>query len=172
MDKPKKIRIGGIKFSEELVHITAKCDRDSANTMPTLLQLIAEKHINIPFLCYSTTKNTPKTCFCVGNGDFEAVQQILNTRALQSTNITVVPSVGTFTIFPHRNSFDFIGQILKVINELNFPLYSLSTSISALAFATDYHLLDQLAEKLATIVELPENHAPFRQEFQLKQIQP
>lgn len=171
MDKPGKIQIGGIKFSVELVHISVIHDGGTDKSLSSLLRLIAEKNINIPFLCYSTSEKTPKTCFCVESTDFEVVSKILDSTVPDTTRIKIVPSVGTFTIFPHRYSFDLIGHVLKIIGEGNFPLYSLSTSISALALNTDYHLLDQLAENLMTIVELPENHAPFRQEFKLKQLE-
>lgn len=172
MDRPEKIRIGGIKFSQELVHVTI-CPSSSTDIshLNHLLQQLAEKTINIPFLCHSNTKHSSKTSFCVETNYLNEVVATDSFTAFPAKDVKIIPSVGTCTIFPHKYSFLFVSQILKVIETFNFPLYSLSTSISALALNTDFHLLDQLAEKLVTIMELPENHAPFRQEFVLKQLQ-
>jgi hypothetical protein len=46
----------------------------------------------------------------------------------------------------------------------------MASSISAIAVNTEFNALDSIAEKLQTEIILPENHAPFRQEFHLKEI--
>ncbi|MCP3890892.1 MAG: hypothetical protein GY702_18770 [Desulfobulbaceae bacterium] len=166
-----KIHIGGIKFSEKLTHISVQQSSAPVFSMSELLHQVAEKNINIPFLCASATKQVPTTSFCVDSSDFSQLQQILSQSIFEDLDTKVVPEVGLCTVFPHRNSLGLLGKIIHIFGEFTFPLYSFSTSISALAFTTDFCLLDNVAEKLETIVELPRNHAPFRQEFQLKQPQ-
>ncbi len=171
LDDLEKIHIGGIKFSEKLTHISVRQSSSTAFIMGQLLHQIAEKNINIPFLCASTTKQIPTTSFCVDSCDFSGLQLILSGSIFEDLETKIVPDVGLCTVFPHRNSLGLLGKIVHIFGEFTFPLYSFSTSISALAFNTDFRLLDSVAEKLETIVELPKNHAPFRQEFQLKQPQ-
>lgn len=163
--------VGGIKFSEELVHIGLVCGETTHWSIEDILKQLAEKTINIPFLCHSGVSTSTESIFCVDRKDFDIVQSVLNSPLFAESTFTVIHSVGTLTVFPHRYSFQFLGQILAVITGYNYPVYSLSTSISAVAINTDYFSLDSIVEKLQTVVELPENHAPFRQEFCLKQVQ-
>lgn len=166
-----KTPIGGIKFSEELVHIGLVCSETTHCCVEDVLKLLAAKNINIPFLCHSGVSTSAESVFCVDSKDFDTVQSVLNAPLFAETTFTVTHSVGTLTVFPHRYSIQFLGQILAVITGCNYPVYSLSTSISTVAINTDYFALDTIATKLQTVVELPENHAPFRQEFCLKQVQ-
>lgn len=166
----KKIRIGGIKFSEELVHVTV-FSRSLGNTsFDDLLHLLAGQHINIPFICHSSQDTHTESCFCVLREDIGQVEEILRFSSYGRGSIGILPSVGTLTLFPHRNNFLLLGLILRTFAENHCPVYSLSTSISAIAVNTDFRLLDHIAGKLAEVVALPENHAPFRQEFRLTQL--
>jgi aspartokinase len=166
----RKIAIGGIKFSQELVHVrlTAKKLKDTSFT--ELLQLIAQIHINIPFISHSATSESDTVSFCIDNEDLDQVQSILRSATFQCSPVQIIKGVGTLTIFPHKNSFLLLGNVVSVFGKYQFPLYSLCTSISTIAFNTDYIHLDHVAEQLATITELPDNHAPFRQQFCLKQM--
>ncbi len=165
-----KISIGGIKFSEELIQVSIVKNGDSESTLVKLLHLIAEKKITLHFLCHSLIPEASTTSFCVLKEDFGVLQTILNFSLLADLDIEVIQSVGAITLFPHRNSFFLLGLILRTLGEFQFPVYSLSTSISAVAINTDYSCLDAATEKLLSVVTLPDNHAPFRQEFCLKQI--
>lgn len=171
MEDGQKVHIGGIKFSEELIQVTVVCKSPDASSLHQLLQLIAERNINIPFLCHSVYTRTPESIFCVDRSELGRIQQILNFSSFQSEQINIVPSVGTLTLFPHRNEFGLLGSTINFFGSNGFPIYSLSTSISAIALNTDYFLLDEIAEKLQDIITLPENHAPFRQGFRVTQIQ-
>lgn len=170
-ESDNKTAVGGIKFSKELVQIGFICEETADSSFEDVLQLLAEKAINIPFLCHSGINRSLESIFCVDCKDFDAVQSALNGSFFADKAFTVTQSVGTLTAFPHRYSFQFLGQVLGVLAHYNYPIYSLSTSISTIAINTDYFSLDKIVEKLLAVIELPENHAPFRQEFCLKQIQ-
>lgn len=172
MENGAKVRIGGIKFSEELVQVTVARKASDESSIYQLLHLLAEKSINIPFLCHSIVTEIPESNFCVDRSDFGRVQQILNFSSFKNEHVSFISCVGTLTLFPHRNSCSLLGLILHFFARHGFPLHSLSTSISAIALNTDYSLLDDIAEKLQDVLELPLNHAPFRQGFRLTQIQP
>lgn len=166
------IRLGGIKFSEELVQITVTRASHEDTAIHELLRLITAQKINIPFLCHSDFKNghNGRTSFCVDSSDFDAVEQLTTISSPKINSVSFIESVGSLTIFPHKNSFLILGKILTLLGNHNFPIYSMSSSISAFAFNSDYKLLDEIASCLLQHFELPENHAPFRPEFQLKEI--
>lgn len=171
MEDGQKVHIGGIKFSEELVQVTVACKSPADSSIYQLLRLIAEKNINITFLCHSDVTKPAETIFCVDRSELGKIQQILNFSSFQNEHVTIIPSIGTLTLFPHRNEFKLLGLVISFFGRYGFPVYSLSTSISAIALNTDYVLLDKIAEKLQDILALPENHAPFRQGFRVTQIQ-
>lgn len=190
MEEDQKIRIGGIKFSEELVQITVTSQiadqpkgshlpdgtapSDISSTAPPvfpLLQQIAKKHINVTFLCHSKVIQSIETVFCVEVGDIDAVRKLIKASPFQGDDIDLTSSVGTITFFPHRNEFSLMGRILQFFGANDFPVHSLSTSISAIALNTDYILLDAIALKIQNVLSLPDNHAPFRQGFKITQIQ-
>lgn len=170
MEEGQKVRIGGIKFSEELVQVTVACKSPHDSSISQLLKLIAERAINIPFLCHSTVSKTPESIFCVDHCEFGKVQHILD-LSFDSERVGITSSVGTLTVFPHKNDFRLLGRIIALFGSQSFPIHSLSTSISAIAVNTDYFLLDEITEQLSLVLELPENHAPFRQGFRVTQIQ-
>ncbi len=171
MEDGEKVRIGGIKFSEELVQVTVACTSPDDSSIYQLLSLIAERNINITFLCHSSATKTLESIFCVESSDFGKIQQVLKFLSFENEQVTFIPSVGTLTLFPHRNNFTLLGQIINFFGKYKFPIHSISTSISAIAINSDYFLLNEIAEKLQTIIQLPDNHAPFRQVFRVTQIQ-
>jgi hypothetical protein len=171
MEDGRIVHIGGIKFSEELVQVTVAYKASDNSSIYELLRLIAEKDINIPFLCHSVVTMIPESCFCVDRSELYKVQQILDCSPFQNQHVDIIPSVGTLTLFPHRNSYKLLGLLMHFFGSHGFPVHSLSTSISTIALNTDYILLDEIAEKLQNVFKLPENHAPFRQVFRLTQIQ-
>jgi hypothetical protein len=171
MEEGQKVRIGGIKFSEELVQVTVARKSSEDSSIYQLLHLIAERNINIPFLCHSVITKTPESIFCVDRSDLGRIQQILNFSSFQNKHISIIPSVGTLTLFPHRNCFKLLGLVISFFGRYGYPIHSLSTSISAIALNTDYFMLNIIAENLQQILDLPENHAPFRQDFLVTQIQ-
>jgi hypothetical protein len=78
--------------------------------------------------------------------------------------------VGTITVFPHRNSLALLGLISTLFAREGYPIHSLSSSISVIAVNTAYSLLDTIAISLQSWLQLPENHAPFRQTVRLEQL--
>jgi len=84
--------------------------------------------------------------------------------------LQVIHGVGTLTLFPHRRSLALLGRVVEILGQSGMSIHSLCTSISALAINIDFVLLDQAVEVLEKIVELPQNHAPFRPEFWVRQI--
>ncbi len=170
MEEKTKIRIGGIKFSEELTHLTVVCRAGGGTSFTGLLRLLSGRQINIPFICHSHEVSHSTSSFCVLRDDLGKVQEVLHHASYPDDNIRILPSVGTLTLFPHRNSFRLLGLVLKTFADHDYPIHSLATSISTIAVNTDFRLLDEIAHRLSEWLALPENHAPFRQEFRLTQL--
>ena len=166
-----KTSIGGLKFSERLTHISLVKNEAADSSIDDLLRLIAQKRINISFLCHSsTTYPNHRSCFCVSHENYPGVQNLLNFSSFNNLNLKIIQSVGTVTLFPHKNSFQLLGQVMQTFGKFNLPIYSMSSSISAIALNTDFLSLDMAAEKLQEVTCLPDNHAPFRQEFCLREL--
>jgi len=171
MEYGQKIHIGGIKFSEELAQVTVGCKTTDDCTIHQLLHLLAERDINLTFLCHAGLSGNIESIFCIDRADLGKVQQILIRSSLPNEQVQIIPSIGTLTLFPHRNEMKLLGLVIGLFGKHGFPVHSFSTSISAIAFNTDYSLLDEITERLQDIFVLPENHAPFRQDFRVTQIQ-
>jgi hypothetical protein len=170
LNHSEKTRIGGIKFSEELIHVAVSCSASQKQELALLLNHIAKESITLPFYTSSVADALLTANFCAHSSELKTLEKIVYKGALSSAEIQITPSVGLLTLFPHRNSLSLLGKIVQLIADFQFPLYSFSTSISAFAINTAYEKLDELSEKLQTLVELPENHAPFRSQFRIKQL--
>jgi hypothetical protein len=184
--RAKKIGIGGIKFSEELVHLVYQTKTPNDNWFSHLISNLSESRINIPFACSSFSNGRATSTFCIATHDFTKVTSILKTLGVKEGDETAQPrtqllsidyallkvtqSIGTLTLFPHRRSFSLVGQVVTFLEQAGITVHSFCTSISALAINIDYILLDSAIEALNKLVELPENHAPFRPEFTIKQV--
>lgn len=170
MEDNTKIRIGGIKFSEELVQLTVVREPAGETSFDDLLHLLAGRQINIPFVCQDNSTNNAEISFCTLLSELGRVQEVLHFSSYANRSVRIIPSVGTVTLFPHRNSFRLLGLVIGFFGRNRYPIHSLSTSISAIALNTDFCLLDEIAAKLQSVVDLPENHSPFRQEFRMTQM--
>lgn len=180
-----KIGIGGIKFSEELVHVTYREISLADGSFADLLLHLSRQRINLPFVCQGRGGDEIVSTFCVATADFARVAAFLDTFVppieqehssaegpMGHDRIKIIANVGTLTLFPHRRSLILLGRVVETLAESGIVVHSLCTSISALAVNIDFPLLDRAAEVLGKIVELPDDHAPFRPEFCIKQISP
>ena len=163
--------LSGLKFSNELVQFTLIHPPDDRKLWVSLLHKIASQCINIPFIRYSSAPDE-QYCFCVDRQDESGVQAILHQTPFTKADIERVSGIGSLTLFPHKNNLQFINNILNIFSRHKFPVFSLATSISAVTINTAYTQLELIADKIQTVYPLPQNHAPFRQEFRLEQVFP
>ncbi len=157
-------------MSNELVQFVYSRPATATCFLTPALEAISQRQINITFLSLSSTENEVITNFCVEKNNHITVQGLLDSILGDPHQITCIPSVGTLTIFPHRNSLAFLGKIVQSFSNHNLPIYGLCTSVSALSVNTDYSQVEHSIHILQGVIELPENHAPFRQEFNVRQI--
>ena len=84
-------------------------------------------------------------------------------------NVEFISSVGALSMFPHRSNLKLMGLAFYLLSRAHLPMYGMATSISSLTFITDYSRLDEAVSTFLKYVDLPPNHAPFRQEVHMIQ---
>jgi aspartokinase len=160
--------IGGIKLSQELTQFNLFWQRSADFLITRHLARIAECKINLTFLSQSAEKKDGITSFCVDAGDAPQVEQIVAVDVSPICQIEIIAPVGTITIFPHRRSFFLLGSVVEALGQANIPIHAVSTSLSSLAINTDFRLLDRAIEELEKVLEIPDNHAPYRPELNIE----
>ncbi len=166
----EKIVIGGLRFSTEQVQATLSGIAPDCDDFISFLGELAEEKINLPFLCLNTV-NGGCAAVCMSRHDFDQYSSAPD--AVQSSGIRaeLLSSTGSLTIFPHQSRLRMLGVLLENFAKNSLPLYSLCSSISALVINTDFCQLERAAQALQTSFQLPENHAPFRQQTRQDRIE-
>lgn len=165
----EKIRIGGIKLSRQLAHLSLRFFFDPDRHRSRFYRSLAENQINIVFLTMSRADPGMRVSLCVAVEDLAITRAILQAELGGTVVLTVNPSVGSVTIFPHRSSFRVLGRAVSALLQGGIPLYGLASSLSALTFVTEYDRLDQAADCLAHDFDLPANHAPLKPDSRVRQ---
>ena len=157
-----RISIGGIKLSPELSQFSCSYPQDTPTFFTPLLKAIADEQINIVYFSLTNSGEVLNLHFCVEAIHRPAVENLLLPYEYKVCNIRTLPSIGTVTVFPHRNSLNLLGRVLTACGPEPLSISGLLTSISALSFTAPYEMLDDIVAKLTNLFDLPENHAPFR----------
>lgn len=155
------LRLGGIKLSGELVQIDFHESKFSAEKFIGLLSKVTEAEITIPHLHQRRSTQLLQSSLCLATEDFLRVQKEL-VSLLQNCSCTVLPGVGSITLFPHRFELGLFTRVIHALAHDNIPLYGISTSVSALVIHTEYTLLEKGVEAIMQVCELPDNHTPLR----------
>ena len=162
----ERIRIGGIKLSAPLSLYSLDYRDDNRSILHAVLRHLADNQINIPYLCHGVERARSTTTFCIPyQGSDDPFEDFLDNFRPQ-----LLPMVGTLTMFPHRSSIAVLTSIVDLLLKHDLAVHGFCTSISAFTLVTEYDLLDDCVTLLLKIFELPENHAPLRQEFTIRQI--
>lgn len=169
-DGAKKISIGGIKFSMELVQLN--CTERSGGGCRTvqLFRHLTANRVNMPFLCTGRTRHGRVCSCCIDVDDFGCVKVLLDGDPYMRQYLDILAPVGALTLYPHRSNLVLLGTVMQVVGKIKLPIYGIGTSLSTLTLTTDYRQLDRAAAALEKVFELPPNHAPFRPEFRVKQV--
>ena len=165
-----RFRLGGIKFSLELVQINCLDRPGECRRTGGLLRLLAERRINLAFFFYSPGLPGSLSSFGLEAEEFDQVESALMGDPDLAPGLETIRPVGTLTLFPHRSDLTLLGRVLGAWGRSGFPLYGMGTSISTVTISTDYRLLDQAVEALKTLLGLPSDTRPQRPEFRVKQV--
>ena len=163
-----KIRVDGIKFSQELIHITISSGSGKNDLNTRLLRSMAENRINCPILFYSAMDRCSQGAVCVTLEDSHRLEQVLALDPDLKENVQYLSPVGAISLFPHKFSLKLLGCLMHVFGKTGLPIYGMAASLSALTLTTDFHSLDNAIESLMPFISLPTNHAPFRPQLRIK----
>jgi hypothetical protein len=164
-DPPGKFSIGGLKLSPELIQL--RLLPQAGVTITEMLQRLAEKQVNLFGLTVETVDGR-----LTGLGYLSAEDGPAAERALRPIGkiCQILSPLGALTVFPLRARVDLIGRLLGALGRADLPVYGIASSLSSLTIITDYQRLDEAASAVCRVVGLPENHAPLRPEFRVKQL--
>lgn len=160
----QRIRLGGIKLSPELATFTCTCPAPEPCSLVSVLSAIASDQIPLSYLSLARSPQHSRATFCVEAHHRLAVEAALRSPQAQSRQWYGQGGIGTITLFPHRSSLGLLGQILRELGIKAIPVHGALSSISALSLNTGYSVLDDGVAALSPVIELPENHAPMRQQ--------
>ncbi len=160
-----KSPIGGLKLSSELVQI--RLLPNSGFSAREMFSRLADHRINVTMVSLDATDGELTGIGCIFAEDRALAEVALGPLA---GAVDMLSPVGAITIFPHQARLVLVGEILSALGRDGLPVYGMASSHSALTFTTDYRRLDEAVAAVGRIVALPENHAPFRPEFRVRQL--
>jgi len=165
----KKIRVNGIKLSTELVQINLLNASPAEISRPLFFQRLSQNQINVPFILLTGMEEKIKVSCCVEADDINQTKKAVAEEPNLKENVEFISSVGALSMFPHRSNLKLMGLAFYLLGRAHLPMYGMATSISSLTFITDYSRLDEAVSTFLKYVDLPPNHAPFRQEIHMIQ---
>ncbi len=165
----KKIKIDGIKLSDQLLAIQLLNDTHSPGLVLHLCKRLTENKINIAFLSSSGRGDQTRCSCCVDSKDETGAKKIILSDLSLSPYITFVPEVGLLSLFPHHSSLEILGLALCAFGDSSIPLYGMASSLSSLTFMTDFALMDKAVAALVHQLAVPPEIVPFRQQVHVRQ---
>jgi aspartokinase len=168
----EKLKIGGLKQSLELCQFDLRGSDSSEEIASGVSKLLASQEINMELLTYYPNKNRcHQFTFCISHDKFSTASRILDKEGFlpMGWEINSRGHVGTITIFPHQSAIKILGIILASWAAQLIPIHGIASSLSALSFVTDYHLIDKATEVIQDLFQLPDDHAPFKPEIRYRQ---
>ncbi len=161
----QKLPVGGLKLSSELVQLQLHPNDEGSTSR--ILACLAERHVNLVLASMDVLDGLLNGMCCVLAEDRQTAEMVLQPFA---GAYTMRPSVGALTIFPHRPRLKLIGRILTAMHTAGLPVYGVASSFSTLSLTTCYLQLDKAVSAVCSVIDLPENHAPFHPEFRVQQL--
>ncbi len=165
-----KIRIGGIKFLENLALLTITEPYEKRGEAMRLFAILAENEINISMISRITDGKTDRSDCSVSEDNLERIFELIDPYPGLKKRINVLRGLGAISIYPHKSRMNLMGRVLMAFGRKNIPLYNMTSSISSFVFLTECRYLDNAVEALKEYFTLPENHAPFKREFCIKHV--
>ena len=165
-----KIRVGGIKLSRELVQVDVTGQQGDGFPAASLLAGMTREKINMTYLTASFVGLPTAASFCVAAADFDQVRMLIDSDPDLARRVRTHASVGALTVFPHRSDLRLLGILFGALSEAKCPVYGMASSISTLTLTTSYWSIGRALQALESVLDLPVNHSPYRQEFLVRQV--
>lgn len=161
----ERIRIEGIKLSNELLGINFRnlsCTKDYISRFSSIL---TKNQVNLIFL--SLTSN--QIFCCVGIEDRRLVEELIKSDFDLASHADFISPVASLSIFTHQFSLKILGLILNVFGKTSLPLYGLASSLSVLTCITDYSHLNRALTAVQEYLYVPSGQISLKPEIHVKQ---
>jgi aspartokinase len=168
----EKLKVGGLKQSLEFCQFDLRGPDSSEKTVSKISKLLASQKCNIEFLTYNLKSNrSHQLTFCVSQDKSSRTSEILRKDGLLPAgwHMTCREHVGILTVFPHHSATQILAIIMVSWGGQSIPVFGIATSLSAISFVTDYHIIDKAVEAIQDSLQLPENRAPLKPEIRYYQ---
>jgi len=163
-----KLRVNGIKLSQELIHINVLAQPDKVPMFTHFLTSMAENRINCPIIFYSAMDSSVLGACCVAAEDTGRLDRALALKPELKDQVVRIAPVGAISLFPHRYSLNLLGCLIHIMGQASLPVYGLTASLSSLTVTTDFELLDHAIDLLKHHIRLPAQHAPLRSDLRIR----
>lgn len=165
----EKIRIEGIKLSEELCQVSLVNPPHPQRSLSCMCRLFSENRINMPFLAATCGGIGMQTSCCVSIEDRALAQTLLEAEADLKSHVRVLLSVGLLSVFPHQSSIQLLGASLVAFGEAGLPVHGVASSLAPITLVTDFARLEEAVSALEKHMELPPNQRPIRAKVRVMQ---
>ncbi|MDY6880505.1 MAG: hypothetical protein SV686_09695 [Thermodesulfobacteriota bacterium] len=165
----ERIRIEGIKLSNELVGINFENSSRLTDYVSRFTHVLTENQVNLNFLSITNRGVFSQAFCCIGSGDRPVVEELLTSYPDPGFDADFTGPVGSLSVFTHQFSLKILGLILTVFGKTPLPLYGLASSLSVITCITDYTLLKQAVTAMLEYFHVSPDHISFEPEIQVKQ---
>jgi aspartokinase len=130
----ERIRLGGIKISEERSQLTAAC-RSSESALPEICSRFAAHQINLAHLTHlaDSGQGTAVTSLCTEKKEGYSSYFVLKASPGQGTEVQVRTGINILSVFPHDQRPGVTGALLELLGQLQVRPLGLASSPSAMS---------------------------------------
>ena len=164
-----KIRIEGIKLSEELVAVNFRDLSTTSDSFLHFCQTLADKQINLVFLSKTGLLGNTQISLCAAINDEIRIREAVAAEPGMVSRAEFISPVGLVSIFHHQFSLKILGLVLSIFGRVPLPLYGSASSLSSLTFVTDYAQLNRAVEAIREHLDVPSDQIYLRPETRVVQ---
>jgi hypothetical protein len=161
------IKMNGIKLSNRHVLVHQSFAQVSQSDPVHLYQQFSDDKINILFLSAAFLDENNHIVCCVEPDPFNSIKELDRLKSPLHGIINCFPSAGILSVYPHQFQIKSLGHLLYFFGIEKFKFYHLASSPSMLSFTIDYKDQETISASLATHIDLPHSHTPYRQEVNM-----
>ena len=166
-----KMRIEGIKLSEELVAVNFQNLSSSPECLSRFCQTLAGNQVYLVFLSKTGLGDDTQISLCAAINDQVRVREAIAAEPGMASCAEFIFPVGLLSIFHHQFSLKMLGLVLSIFGRISLPLYGSASSLSSLTFITDYAQLNHAVEAIREYLDVPSDQIYLRPETRVVQSQ-